>query len=296
MATGDREVIVGNSIDLEIKVYNILGNLVDADSTPLVQIKDVDSNIYRNFSASGVYRVDTGEYRLTFPVSSTADEGVWTDTWKVFVDGNVTTSSFYFTVLTNSAIIKTPGSQIGDSPTLNYTSNEIDCINILMEQLRCRLKDKKTIKGIEKDAYGVETLVECPVFSDMELLCFLQASLSEFNQTPHFTSFTFSDTVICDRFAHVIVEGAYIIAIGAQMLIEAGREFTISDNGITMQPPPLSQTLNSSLSTFITRHSEALKFIKNNLKPAPYGVGTFRVLAVSPAILRLRHLRARQII
>ncbi len=80
------------------------------------------------------------------------------------------------------------------------------------------------------------------------------------------------------------------------MLVAAGREFTTSDNGITMQPPPMSQTLNNSLSAFLTRHTETLKFIKTNMKPAPMGVGTYRVMAVSPAFLRLRHLRQRQIV
>jgi len=120
--------------------------------------------------------------------------------------------------------------------------------------------------------------------------------LSEFNQTPHFTDFTFAEPAIYERYGYVIVEGATILAWAAQMVIEAGRELSITDNGITLQPPPLSNTLNNELSQFLTRHTEMLKHIKNNIKPRPLGFGGFRVLAVSPNYMRLRHLRQRIII
>jgi hypothetical protein len=102
--------------------------------------------------------------------------------------------------------------------------------------------------------------------------------------------------VIYKRFGHIIVEGAFILATAAQMLIEAGREFTITDNGVSMNPPPLSATLNNELGHFVQRHTEMLKYIKNSIKPHPTGFGGFRVLAISPNYLRLRHLRQRRII
>jgi len=289
-----RRVIVGQTINLDIKVFNALGDLVDADSTPSVEIKDGDGLIIRPSSPSGVVRLGTGLYRLTYTVSSSATSGIWVDTWRVAVDGNLVTDAFNFIVLTASASIDVSGSQIGDAPAQEFSQDEICGINVLMEQLRCRLKNNAKAEVL--DAYGIPTLEDCPIFTNDELLCFLQNSLSEFNQTPHFTAFTFAEQIIWERNSHILVEGAFILAAAAQMLIEAGREFTISDNGITMQPPPLSTTLNNALSAFVTRHTEMLKFIKANMKPAPRGVGTFRVLAVSPAFLRLRHLRQRQIV
>jgi hypothetical protein len=163
-----------------------------------------------------------------------------------------------------------------------------------MEILKARLKNNNSAETT--DAFGNKTFTDCLIFTDDELLQFLVASLSEFNQTPHRTAFAFSDQIIYETHAHVITEGAYILAVAGQMLIEAGREFTITDNGISMQPPPLSSTLNNQLSTFITRHTDMLKYIKTSMKPAPKGVGTFRVLAVAPAYLRLRHLRQRKIV
>jgi len=294
--TTSRKVIVGQTINLDIKVYNALNQLVDSDSTPYVEVKDASANVYRASSPSGVVRLDTGRYRIAFTVPASAESGIWSDTWRTMVDGNLITDTFNFIVLTSSASMDVDGRQIGDDPEVSFSQDEIYGINILMEQLRCRLKDRKSIKSVSKDGYGANVLVECPIFSDEELLCFIKASLSEFNQVPHFTSFTFADPMIYERYAHVITEGAFILAMAAQMLVEAGREYTLSDNGISNQPPPLSTAMNNNLSAFLSRHTDMLKFIKCSLKPAPMGTGTFRVLAVSPAFLRLRHLRQRQII
>ena len=291
-----RTVIVGHTIDLDVRVLNALGQAVDADSTPMVQLRDGDGNIVRPLSASGVVRMDTGIYRLSYTVPASSTSGIWTDTWRAVVDGFTADSDLTFIVLTASASIDVDGNQIGDPPNVTYTQAEICGINVLMHQLRCRLRDTKDIMKEGQDEYGNVDLENCPIWSDCTLLCFLRNSLSEFNQTPHFTGFSFADQVIWDRNAHVIVEGSYILALGAGMLAEAGREFTITDNGITMQPPPLSTIMNNQFGALLSAHAERLKHIKTSMKPSPLGVGTFRVLAVSPAFMRLRHLRQRQII
>jgi hypothetical protein len=128
------------------------------------------------------------------------------------------------------------------------------------------------------------------------LVYFLESSLSEFNSIPHFTDFTFCDDVISGRFAHLIVEGAAIYAMAAQMLIESGRELTINDNGIQFTPPQLSNALNNELSQFLASHREQVKYVKTSIKPRPIGYGSFRVMAVSPNFARLRHLRERRIV
>jgi hypothetical protein len=120
--------------------------------------------------------------------------------------------------------------------------------------------------------------------------------LSEFNQIPHFTSFHFSDPAIYGIFADVIVQGAVILALAAQSLIERGREFTITDNGITYQPPQISEILNNQYGQQLADYKEKVKFIKCNLKPAPLGLGGFTLQGISPNLTRLRHLRERQII
>jgi len=90
---------------------------------------------------------------------------------------------------------------------------------------------------------GGYTEVPCVIFTTDELTCFLINSLSEFNQWPHFTNFTFADVQIQDLFADIIIQGAVLLALAAQTLIEKGREFSITDNGVTYQPPQVSDIL-----------------------------------------------------
>jgi len=150
--------------------------------------------------------------------------------------------------------------------------------------------------------YGDPLTEECNVFEDDELITFLRASLSEFNSIPHFTTFTFADIDFCEcsdgRFGHTIVTGATLLALGAQMLIEKGREFVITDNGVSFQPPVVSDIINSQFGTLLSAYREDLKFIKNQFKPAPQGMGTIYGLynMVNPRLRALRHFRARQII
>jgi hypothetical protein len=146
------------------------------------------------------------------------------------------------------------------------------------------------------DAYGNTIFTNCSIFTDDELAWFLRCSLEEFNAMPHFTQFSFADQVIYERYGYVIVEGAWIIALAAQMLIESGREMSINDNGVAYTPPTLSATINNELSHFIGPHRENLKFIKACIKPRPIGFGGYRVLASNPSLQKLRHLRDRRIV
>jgi hypothetical protein len=294
MTTSTRQVIVGHNVILEIDIWDARGNRTDADSQPQVSIIDSNGTVRRDMSTTDVVRIQEGRYRYIYAVPPTATTGVWIDHWRAVVNGFTTDSRFSFIVLTASADIEVAGDQIGDPARVTYSEEEIIGINILLGCLEGRLNNNLEVET--QDAYGNIEYTTCKIFTLDELTWFLSCSLSEFNQTPHFTDFTFGDPVIYQRFGHVIVEGACILAWGAKMLLEAGREFTITDNGITMNPPPLSSVLNNELSHFVTRHTEMLKYIKTSIKPHPVGFGGFRVLAVSPNYMRLRHLRQRRII
>ena len=95
------------------------------------------------------------------------------------------------------------------------------------------------------------------------MVWFLKCSLSEFNQTPHFTDFTFADEVIYNRYGHVIVEGACIMAWAAQMVLEAGREFSIQDQGIGLNVPTVSGALNNELRLIDIQHTITVIYIKS---------------------------------
>lgn len=294
MATCDtRTTVLGMAVNLDIRIADPLGNLVDPDTIPTVEIRNSHNVTLYGPTQVGVAKLGVGLYRFIYAPPMGQNVGLWNDMWTAMVAGQNSTATLTFTVLSGTSI-SAAGAQIGDAPCVTFSDAEIQGINILLAQLKCRLKNNGVAQST--DAYGQKVYVDCPIFTDDELVCFLNGSLSEFNQVPHWTNFGFNDPIIHSRNAHVVVEGAHILALGAQMLIEAGREFTVTDNGITMQPPPLSTTLNTQFGTLLTSHTEKLKFIKASYKPAPTGVGTYRVLAVSPAFLRLRHLRQRQII
>lgn len=294
MVTTSRQVIVNNTVILEIDLKDAANQLSDADSSPQIEIIDSQGNIVRALSSSYVSRIDTGRYRTTYSVSANGPTGIWTDHWIATLNGFQTEARLNFVVLAQDAGIGIAGDQIGDPARISYSDAEIRGINCLLECLKARLKNNLEVETL--DSYGNLSYTNCFVFTDDELVWFLQCSLSEFNQTPHFTDFTFDMDVIHGRFGHIIVEGAFILATAAQMLIEAGREFTITDNGISMTPPQLSTVLNNELSVFVTKHTDMLKYIKNSIKPNPVGFGGFRVLAISPNFMRLRHLRQRRII
>lgn len=291
MATSDdRQVILGNEITLEIIVRNALGTPTDADSLPELEIVDADGNVMREQSTDGVLRVGTGIYKYVYTVPEGSKTGIWYDQWSLQVNGLHTEASLNFVVLSQSTSVSSVGPQIGDEPVQSYSEAEINCINSLLEKLKMRLRSKLYSEVV--DEYGNTTFEECNVFSNDELVYFLELSLSEFNSVPHFTEYTFA--CICDLFSHLIVEGAWIFALAAIGLSEQGKMWQISDNGITTTPPDIAGYINTQLSTFMTNHREQVKFAKASIKPNSLGIGTFRLGTRHPGIARLRHLRGRR--
>lgn len=139
-----------------------------------------------------------------------------------------------------------------------------------------------------------DTDPSCWAFTEDEVDMYLEGSLSDFNSTPMFTSFTWDS--LEDRWLHIIALGGVVFALYAQGLIEAGREFSITDNGISFTPPQISGYMQTTASQLLAHYTEKKNLTKGNFKPRPSGVGTFRVLAIHPHLFRLRHLREKRII
>jgi len=131
-------------------------------------------------------------------------------------------------------------------------------------------------------------------FTDDELDTYLELSLSDANAWPTFTYFSFAD--VPDTWKGMIIQGARVMALYAQGLLEAGREFNITDNGIGFVPPTIGAYMQTAASSLMADYAATKEKIKGNVKPGPAGVGTFRVLAINPALQRLRHLREKRII
>ena len=130
----------------------------------------------------------------------------------------------------------------------------------LIGMLEARLSGK----GQTKDVLG--NYIDSPIFPTEKLMIFLEMSLSDFNQVPIFSNFTFSDSDFVDCFSSVLVEGATIYALGSQALLEKGREFSINQIGSSYDPPDISNMLNEQYSQLYSLHWEKLKYIKKDIK------------------------------
>jgi len=302
MANNRNKAIRGEAVELSIQYYGPDGLPQDAESTPEISITNPDDDTDVSPTSTGVTREDTGLYVYSYDVGSSADKGLWTDTWTATVDGAGLTNEFKFLV-TDEASAVAGSAVLGDDVDFDFSESELVGLNILLKYMKARLRSDGQKPSRDEygafivDGYGEMVMEDCNVFSDEILACFLCSSLSEFNMIPFFTSFTFADEIIHKTFSHAITEGAYILALSSQALVEKGRDFTISDGGISYQPPALGDFLQAHYQNFLTSYRERLKFIKNSIRPAPASYGTFTNLSSgAPAFVRLRHLRSRKII
>ena len=302
MANNRNKAIRGETVELSIQYYGPDGLASDADSTPEIRISDPDGNISVATTSSGVEREDVGLYVYSLDVPESADKGLWTDVWFSEVDGASLQNEFKFLITDESSAVS--GSvTLGDDVDFDFSDEELEGVNILLKYLKCRLRSegqkptRDEFGAFITDGYGELVMEDCPVFTDEILVCFLCQSLSEFNMVPFFTAYGFSETVIKTLFSSAIVEGALVVALASQALVEKGRDFQITDGGISYQPPQLGDFLQQHYQNWMTAYRERLKFIKGSIRPGPRGFGTYTNLASgAPAFIRLRHLRARRII
>lgn len=302
MANSRNKAIRGEVVTLSIQYFGPDGLELDAGATPTITILNEDGDVVVSETSSGVYRVDEGLYAYDYTVGSDVEKGLWKDQWSASVDGTVLQHEFAFLVVDESSA--TAGTvKIGEDVVFDFSEEEITGINILLKLLKARLRStgvrpvRDDFGSFVTDGYGELLTEECNVFDDDTLVCFLCQALSEFNMIPFFTTYGFHDQIIQTLFSAAIVEGAYIFALASQALIEKGRDFTITDGGISYQPPQLGDFLQAHYGTWLTSYRERLKFMKNSIRPGPRGFGSYSNMASgAPAFTRLRHLRARRIL
>lgn len=299
MALKTRGTLVGTReiIQLKAQFRDGYGNLADLSSIPRIQIIQPNSALYMDYSSVGVYQISTGTYALDFTTPLNGPVGVWCDNWQGIMGtpGYLIRGSFNFIVTnTNLGAPNIDGYvHIGDEPIFDLSQTAIININKLIKLLKHRLGSSG--RRQTKDGYGNIVYENCDIFSNEELHMFLCAALTEFNLIPHFTSFTFEEQIVVDYFGEIIVEGAYIMALLSKALMEKGKEFNISDNGISFTPPAVADLLNSQASSLLGPYREKLKLIKHQFKSI-LGLGTLRITAVAPQYMRLRHRRENQFI
>ena len=284
-------VPVAESVDLDVQFVDSAGNSKDTDNYPTVAVRDAAGSIVRAASSSGVQRIGTGRYRLAYVIPGGFQQGLWGDTWAGAVDGYSISAGFGFNVTSIGAITAVDTSVepllvLGDAPDIIYTQAEIKGINILLQGLETRLRNQ----SIAPDG------TPCPVIPQAELINYLRLGLSEFNAMPTITFYTFDQMLVYGLFEDVIVEGAFLQALSAVAILSAGQEMVITDNGTSVQPPPVSSTINTVISSRQALYLEKLKGVKRNLRPAPAAFGAGRILVNNPQVLKMKHRSEGRII
>lgn len=289
-------VQLNESIKLIARFYSSSGVLADLDSFPLITIVQPSGAVLLGPTSAGVSRDATGTYSYILPVQYNQALGVYYDVWQGSMGGNNLVQEYNFIVLnTQMQEVASDGyMHLGEDVGFNYSQNAILNINKLMKGVRARLNTRGKAKT--KDEFGNVVYEDCDLFSTEQLVIFIAGALTAFNEIPHFTFFTFEDNDIIDLFYDVLVNYAVILAIESKIAIERGRELQINDSGVTFTPPGVSDILNSIYGTQLNHWFEKVKLIKANMKPGPLGLGTMRSLGSSPQLMRLRHLRQRQIV
>lgn len=287
---------VTDQVNLTVQFKDQSGNPIDTDSFPQISIIQPSGLVALAPTSTGVARVSAGKYSFIYTVPINGPYGVFNDVWTGYVNGFRIETTFSFVVThTQIPAINTDGYvHLGDDPGFNYSQAAIKNINKLIKSLKARLNSAGKAKAT--DVYGNITYVDCDIFSIDMLTTFLATALWDFNQVPFFTFFQFDDDNFVEQFGEILVEGATLYALSSKALIERGREFQITDNGLNFNPPTVSELMNTQYSTLLSHYWEKLKYIKNSLRPNPLGLGVFGMTSgMNPAIKRLRHLRARRI-
>lgn len=287
---------VNDQVNLTVQFKDQFGTPTDTDSFPTISIVQPSGHVLFAPTSAGVSKMSTGKYGYLFTIPLAGPYGVYTDNWSGSINGMLVQASFSFVVVkTDVPAINSDGyHHLGDIYPLNYSQTAIQNINKLLRLLKARLNSSgKAPRMIN----GNLAYVDCDIYSIDTLVSLLAGALSDFNQTPYFTSFTFDDTEFISQFMEILVEGATLYALASQALIERGREFQFTDNSINFNPPSMGEMLNTQYNTLLTHYWEKLRYIKNSMRPGPKGLGTFSMTGgVAPQVARLRHLRQRRII
>lgn len=287
---------VTDQVNLTVTFKDSTGTPVDTDSFPQISIIQPSGAVLMAPTSVGVTRISAGTYSYIFTVPINGPYGIFRDVWIGYVNGFRIETQFDIVVVgTQLPAINDDGYiALGDDPGFQYSQEATTNINKLVKSLRARLNSSGKAKSA--DAYGNVVYVDCDIFSYDMLVTFLATALWEFNQTPYFTFFEFDDNNFVEQFGEILVEGATLYALASKALIERGREFQFTDNGLNFNPPTVSELMMTQFNALLTLHKEKLVYIKNSLRPTPRGLGVFSMnSAMNPAWARLRHLRARRL-
>ena len=287
---------VTDKVNLTVKFKDQYGNPINTDSFPTISIIQPSGLVLISPTSAGVQQLGVGHYSFVFTAPYNGPYGVFKDVWVGYVNGFRLETDFLFVVAhTQMPAIKTDEKpHLGDDPGFHYSECAIKNINKIMKSLKSRLNSSGKSKSA--DAYGNVVYADCDIFTIANLTTFIATALSDFNQVPYTTFFNFDEDYFVDQYLEILVEGATLYALCSQDLLERGREFSLTDNGLNFQMPTVSELMHSQYTALSTAYYDKLKYIKNSLRPHPKGLGVFGMTSsLNPAIRNQRHLRARRI-
>lgn len=287
-------VMPTEAIQLTAKFHDSSGNLTDLDSFPTISIIQPDGLVLLGPTSSGVFRQSVGVYSYLLDVQYNSAIGVFIDRWVGQLNGFSMQAEFNFVVaIGDQERLPTDGYlTLGMDLGFNFSQAAISNIDQLLKGLKARLSSSGLAKTV--DAFNNPIYQTCDIFTNDQLVTFLVTALSAFNMIPTFTEFTFEDSEIIRVFYAIIMQHAVMLALSSKALIERGREFQITDNGVGFVPPSISELLSSEWSAEMGNWSEMVKLIKQNMKSSPRGISAYASLG-SPRLRILRGLRSRQI-
>lgn len=294
----NQQIMQTEGVHLQALFRDSYGVPSDLDSFPSVTITQPDSLILFGPSSAGVVKVGIGLYQYDFVTEINSLIGVYTDFWQGTLNGVYVSGEFQFIVFNTELETAQDGYvHLGDTPGWAYSQNALLFINRLLFLLKARLNSSGLHLGFTKS--GEKQFMSCDIYSLDELMSFLVLSLSLFNQTQYITWFTFEDWPFLENFSEILVAGAAVYSLSSKALIEKGREWNITDNGISAPVVTVADLLNNQFTTELASHTERLKRIKENFRSGPLtllqypSIGQGRV----PTTLRVmsNFLRSRQI-
>ncbi len=282
--------------NLTVQFRDQMGTPIDTDTFPTISIIQPSGLVLLSPTSAGVSHVDTGKYSFLFSVPINGPYGVYNDIWTGIINGFKVEATFSFVVShTDLPAINSDGyMHLGDSVGFDYSQAAIFNINKILKMVKARLNSSGKAKKV--DANGNVMYVDCDIYSLDMLVSFIAMALSKFNSIPYFTNFTFDDTDFIAQFGEILAQTAIVFALASQALIERGREFQLTDNGINFNPPTVSELLNTEFNTELANNFETIKMIKASMRPGPLGIALFNGNSSSPSFRRLRHLKERRII
>lgn len=297
LKTRGQEIFPTEGVSLRVQFYDTAGQPADLLTYPSVSIIAPSGDVILSPTASGVYRIDTGLYAYDYITSGNPQIGVYADLWRgTLSSGHISVKEFNFIVsTTNIPDLNSDGYiALGDDVGFNYSQTALKNINKLLKMLNARLRNIGYKAG--EDQFGNDMLQRCDIFDIPTLVSFLCMGLELFNSLPYFSFFDFDNTEAMNLFGSVIVGLASCWALASQSLIERGKEYAISDGGVSLTPPGISELLNTQYQNDFNTWRDIAISIKKSLPPKPLGSGTITGnIARSPALARLRHLKERRI-